>query len=163
MSFTASKIAPCLWCNGNAEEMATFYVSLLPNSRITKVQRSPINTPGNKAGDVLVVTFELAGQGYMALNGNSEIPANHAVSFLINCEDQPEVDRVWDKIVADGGKPVACGWITDRFGVSWQVCPKALSELVADPDPARAARAMQAMMTMVKIDVAAIKRAADGD
>lgn len=161
MSFTASKIAPCLWFNTNAEEAATFYVSLLPNSRITKVQRSPVDTPGNKAGDVLVVLFELAGQGYMALNGGSDQPHSHAISFLINCEDQAEVDAVWDKIVAGGGKPVACGWITDRFGVSWQVTPKKLGELIADPDPARAARAMKAMMEMVKIDIAAIERAAD--
>jgi predicted 3-demethylubiquinone-9 3-methyltransferase (glyoxalase superfamily) len=161
MSFTQSKISPCLWFNGNAEEAATFYVSLLPNSRITKVQRSLVDTPGGKAGDVLVVTFELAGQGYLALNGNADFQHSHAISFLIDCEDQAEVDRLWDTIVADGGKPVQCGWISDRFGISWQIIPKALPRLLGDPDRGRAARAMQAMLKMVKIDVAALERAAD--
>ena len=161
MSFTASKIAPCLWFNDTGEEAANFYVSLVPNSRITKVQRSPIDTPGTKAGKVLVILFELAGQGYMALNGGSDVPHSNAVSFLINCDDQAEVDRLWDKILTTGGKPQACGWITDRFGVSWQIVPKRLGELVGDPDPARAARAMAAMMTMIKLDIATIERAAD--
>jgi predicted 3-demethylubiquinone-9 3-methyltransferase (glyoxalase superfamily) len=156
-----SKITPCLWFNGAAEAAATFYVSLLPDSRIVKVQRNTTDGPGGKAGTVLVVNFELAGQGFMALNGGMDFPHSHAISFSIDCEDQAEVDRLWDKLAADGGKPVQCGWITDRFGVSWQVIPKQLPKLIGDPDPARAARAMQAMMKMVKIDVAELQRAAD--
>jgi predicted 3-demethylubiquinone-9 3-methyltransferase (glyoxalase superfamily) len=97
----------------------------------------------------------------MALNGNADFQHSHAISFMIDCEDQAEVDRLWDRIVADGGKPVQCGWITDRFGISWQITPKQLPQLIGDPDPARAARAMQAMMKMVKIDVAELQRAAD--
>jgi predicted 3-demethylubiquinone-9 3-methyltransferase (glyoxalase superfamily) len=158
-----SKITPCLWFDGNAEEAANFYISLLPDSRIRKVQRSPADNPSTAEGAVLVVEFTLAGQDFMGLNGGPQFKFNEAVSFIIDCEDQEEVDRLWDALTADGGKPVQCGWLQDKFGLSWQITPRELPRLLADPDPARARRAMQAMMGMVKIDVAALKKAADGD
>ena len=156
-----SKIAPCLWFNGDAEAAAEFYVSLLPGSRIDKVQRSPADTPGNKAGEVLVVEFTLAGQRFLALNGGMRFPHSPAVSFQIDCEDQAEVDRLWNALL-DGGAAQQCGWLSDRWGVPWQVIPRELQALIGDPDPARAGRAMQAMLGMVKIDVETLRRAADG-
>ena len=157
-----SKIAPCLWYDGQAEQAAQFYVSLLPDSRIDRVNRAPADYPAGKAGDVLTVDFTLAGQRFMGLNGGPEFGFTEAVSFIIECDDQAEVDRLWDAILAGGGKEVACGWIKDRWGLSWQITPKRLLELMADPDPARAKRTMEAMMQMVKIDIAEIERAADG-
>lgn len=157
-----SKITPCLWYDGNAEEAANFYVTLLPDSRIDKVQRAPADYPAGSAGDVLVVHFTLAGQSFMGLNGGPEFHFTEAVSFSIDCEDQAEVDRLWDALTADGGQPIQCSWLKDKYGLSWQIVPRRLPELLADPDPARARRAMEAMMTMVKIDVAALERAADG-
>ena len=157
-----SKITPCLWFDGNAEEAANFYVTLLPDSRIRKVQRSPADNPSTPEGAVLVVEFTLAGQDFMGLNGGPQFPFTEAVSFSIDCEDQAEVDRLWDALTADGGKPVACGWLKDRFGLSWQIVPRELPRLLADPDPARAKRAFQAMMDMVKIDVAKLREAAGG-
>jgi predicted 3-demethylubiquinone-9 3-methyltransferase (glyoxalase superfamily) len=157
-----SKIRPCLWFATEAEEAANFYVSLLPDSRVDRVQRSPVDYPGGKAGAVLVVDFTLAGQGFMALNGGMRVEYTDAVSFQIDCADQAEVDRLWDALTSNGGKPVQCGWLKDRYGASWQVVPRALPQLLADPDPAKAQRAMQAMMQMVKIDVAALQKAAAG-
>ena len=157
-----SKITPCLWFDGNAEEAANFYTTLLPDSRIRKVMRSPADNPSMREGGVLTVEFTLAGQDFMGLNGGPQFKFNEAVSFSIDCEDQAEVDRLWEALTADGGKPVACGWLQDRFGLSWQIIPRALPELLADPDPDRARRAMQAMLDMVKIDVAALRKAADG-
>ena len=158
-----SKIAPCLWFDGNAEEAAQFYTSLLPDSRIDKIMRSPADYPGGSAGTVLTVDFTLAGQQFMGLNGGPEFPFTEAVSFTINCEDQAEVDRYWDALIAGGGAPVQCGWLKDRFGLSWQITPTILPEMMADPDVARARRVMEAMMKMVKIDIAAIKAAYEGD
>ena len=157
-----STFYPCLWFDGNAEEAANFYVSLLPDSRIEEVTRAPMDYPAGKAGDVLTVRWTMAGRSFMGLNGGPGHPFTQAASLSVDCEDQAEVDRIWDAIVAAGGQPVACSWITDRFGLSWQIVPRRLPELLADPDPARARRAMEAMMTMVKIDVAAVERAADG-
>jgi predicted 3-demethylubiquinone-9 3-methyltransferase (glyoxalase superfamily) len=157
-----SKITPCLWFDGQAEEAANFYVTLLPDSRVDKVQRAPADYPSGSAGDVLVVEFTLAGQSFMGLNGGPEFHFTEAVSFSIDCEDQAEVDRLWDALTADGGQPIQCSWLKDKFGLSWQIVPKRLPELLADPDPARAKRAFEAMMTMVKIDVAELERAADG-
>ncbi len=157
-----SKITPCLWFATEAEEAATFYVSLLPGSRIIRVQKSPMDYPGGKAGDVLIVEFELAGQTYQALNTGTTMPFTNAVSFSISCEDQAEVDRLWDAL-RDGGKEQACSWITDRYGLPWQIVPAIMPKLLADPDPARAKRAMAAMMTMVKLDIAALEEAANGD
>lgn len=157
-----SKISPCLWFDGSAEEAATFYVSLVSNSRIERVQRNVMDNPSGKAGTALLVEFTLAGQRFLALNGGMKIDYTNAVSFVIDCADQTEVDRLWGALLANGGSPIQCGWIKDRYGVPWQIVPRALMQLLADSDPARARRAMQAMMNMVKLDVAALERAADG-
>ncbi len=156
-----SKIAPCLWFAREAEEAANFYVSLFPNSRIDHVQKNIIDTPAGKPDEVLVVTFTLAGQRFMALNGGNRIEFNHAISLEVDCVDQAEVDRLWDGLT-DGGAPVECGWVTDRYGVSWQVVPAVLSKYIADPDPAKAARVMQALMQMVKLDIAGLEAAYHG-
>jgi predicted 3-demethylubiquinone-9 3-methyltransferase (glyoxalase superfamily) len=152
---------PCLWFDGKAEEAATFYTSLLPDSRVDKVWRSPADTPSGPAGMVLTVDFTLGGQHFQGLNGGPDFSFNEAVSFVVECEDQTEVDRLWDALTADGGEPGPCGWLKDRFGLSWQIVPRQLNELVGDPDPERARRAMEAMLEMGKIDVAELQRAAD--
>lgn len=155
------KITPCLWFNGEAEEAARFYVTLLPDSRIDRVFHSPAETPSGPAGMVLTVEFTLAGMPYVGLNGGPQFKFNEAVSFQIHCETQAEVDRLWAAL-KDGGQEIACGWIKDRWGLCWQIVPIRLEELIKDPDPQRARRAMEAMMNMVKIDIAALERAADG-
>lgn len=157
-----SKISPCLWFNGEAEEAAKFYVSLLPDSRIDRVQRSPVDNPGGKAGSVLVVSFTLAGQEYMALNGGTRVEYTHAISFKIDCTDQAEVDRLWDALSSDGGSVERCGWLRDRYGVYWQIVPAVLPELLGGPDRAGAQRAMQAMLQMVKLDIAELRKAYEG-
>ena len=159
----ANRITPCLWFNHNGEEAANFYASLLPDSRVGKIMRSPADNPSTPAGAVLTVEFTVAGQEFLALNGGPQFPFTEAVSFMIHCDDQAEVDRLWDALIADGGKPVECGWLKDRFGLSWQIVPKGMLELLNDPDPGKAKRAMEAMMTMVKIDIAEVERAAAGD
>ncbi len=157
-----SKITPCLWFNYQAEEAAKFYVSLLPNSRIDKVTRSPADNPSMPAGNVLTVEFTLAGQQFIGLNGGPQFPFTEAVSFTINCEDQAEVDRLWETLTQGGGSPGPCGWLKDRFGLSWQIVPKALTEMIKDPNREAAGRAMQAMLKMGKIDIAALRRAYEG-
>ena len=152
-------ITPFLWFDTAGEEAAEFYVSIFPNSKITRVLRYD-DTFADRAGQVLTVDFELDGQSYVALNGGPQFTFSEAVSFMIHCADQAEVDYYWDKLV-DGGEPSMCGWLKDKFGFSWQVTPDRLPELLSDPDPGRAKRAMAAMMTMVKIDIAAIEAAAD--
>jgi len=153
---------PCLWFDaGKAEEAATFWVSLLPNSRIEKVWRTPADTPSGPAGTVLTVDFTLGGQHFQGLNGGPEFTFNEAISLVIECDDQAEVDRLWAALTADGGEPGPCGWLKDRFGVSWQIVPRRLNELVSDPDPERARRAMEAMLKMGKIEIAELERAAD--
>jgi predicted 3-demethylubiquinone-9 3-methyltransferase (glyoxalase superfamily) len=156
-----SKIAPCLWFDGNAEEAASFYTSLFPDSRIDKVLRSAADTPSGPEGSVLVVEFMLAGQRFIGLNGGPHFRFNEAISFTIDCADQAEVDRFWQELSADESAE-QCGWVKDRFGVSWQIIPRALGELLGDPDPAKARRVMEAMLKMKKIDVAALERARDG-
>jgi predicted 3-demethylubiquinone-9 3-methyltransferase (glyoxalase superfamily) len=156
-----SKIAPCLWFDGEAEEAAKFYVSLLPNSRIDRVQKNVMDSPAGKEGTVLVVEFTLAGQRFMALNGGTRFEYTHAISFEIDCADQAEVDRLWDALAA-GGKVEQCGWLKDRYGVSWQIVPAILSRMLGDADPAKARRVMQVMLQMVKLDIAGLKRAYDG-
>lgn len=156
------KIVPCLWFDGRAEEAARFYVSLLPDSRIDRVLRSSVDTPSGPAGMVLTVEFTLAGQKYLGLNGGPQFPFTEAVSFQIMCADQAEVDRLWAALTADGGSPSQCSWLKDRWGLSWQIVPTRLMELIQDPDPGRAKRAMEAMMTMSKIDIAAVEAAANG-
>ena len=156
-----SKISPCLWFDGEAEEAAKFYVSLLPDSRIEKVQKNTVDSPAGKAGSVLVVEFTLAGQRFMALNGGMKKEYTHAVSFKIDCADQAEVDRLWDAL-SGGGAVEQCGWLKDRFGVSWQIVPSVLPQLLGGPDAAGAQRAMQAMLRMVRLDIAELKKAYAG-
>lgn len=150
------KITPFLWFNDNAEEAATFYVSVFPNSKLTDVARM------GEGGPALTVVFTLDGEDFVGLNGGPVHAFTEAVSFVIDCETQAEVDRYWETLTADGGQPGDCGWLKDRFGLSWQVVPRRLPELLTDPDPARAQRAMQAMMQMHKIDIAALEAAANG-
>jgi predicted 3-demethylubiquinone-9 3-methyltransferase (glyoxalase superfamily) len=159
---TMSKISPCIWFTRDAEEAAKFYVSLLPDSKIDTVQRSPIDTPSGKAGDVLVVGFTLAGQSFIGLNGGQPAQFSHAVSFTIHCDDQAEVDRLWDALLTNGGKPQQCGWLNDRWGVPWQIVPKGFTEMVASHNVEGSRRAMTAMMGMIKLDLAALKKAFDG-
>ncbi|HEX8512888.1 MAG TPA: VOC family protein [Allosphingosinicella sp.] len=156
------KITPVLWFDKEGEEAANFYVSLLPDSRIDRVTRSPADYPSGKEGDVITVDFTLAGRQYQALNGGPGFPFTEAVSFMIHCEDQQEVDRLWDALVDGGGEPVQCGWLKDRFGFRWQITPRAMLDMLASEDRAAARRAFEAMMGMVKLDVAELKRAFDG-
>jgi predicted 3-demethylubiquinone-9 3-methyltransferase (glyoxalase superfamily) len=156
-----AKITPCLWYDGNAEEAANFYVTLFPDSRIDNVVRSPADNPSTKEGDVLVVEFTLAGSPYIGLNGGPKFPFTEAVSFQVRTEDQAETDRLWNALIADGGEESMCGWLKDRWGLSWQISPARLLALMADPDRDRARRAMEAMMKMRKIDIAEVERAAD--
>jgi predicted 3-demethylubiquinone-9 3-methyltransferase (glyoxalase superfamily) len=157
-----SKISPCLWFNGEAEEAAKFYVSLLPDSRIERIQKNSVDGPAGKAGTVLVVQFILAGQEYMALNGGMRFEYTPAISFKIDCADQAEVDRLWDTLSSDGGSVQRCGWVRDRYGVSWQIVPSVLPELLGGSDRAGAQRAMQAMLGMTKLDIAELRRAYEG-
>jgi len=157
-----SKITPCLWFDGNAEEAANFYVSLLPGSHIETVMRSPADNPSTPAGAVLVVDFTLAGQRFTALNGGPDFAFTEAVSFVIDCEDQAEVDRLWDALIAGGGSPSQCGWLKDRYGLSWQIIPRQLGEILGSPDAEGSRRAMEAMLKMTKIDVAELRRAFAG-
>lgn len=156
------KITPCLWFESEAVEAAEFYTSAFPDSSIVSVQRTPADTPGPKAGSVIMVQFRLGGQDYQALNGGPHHKFNDAVSLSVSCEDQDEVDRLWSALTADGGKPVQCGWLKDKYGLSWQIVPKRLPELLANPDPEKGKRVMQAMLKMIKIDVAGLEAAAAG-
>lgn len=154
-----SKISPCLWFDGKAEEAARFYVALLPDSRIDSVQTYPVETPGGKPGDVMLVEFTLAGQSFQALNGGPHYQFTPAISLSVDCADQAEVDRLWDRLIEGGGSPVQCGWLTDRYGVSWQIVPRALATMMKDRDPAKVRRVTEAMMTMIKLDVAGLRKA----
>ena len=155
------KITPCLWFDGNAEEAARFYATVFPDSRVDNVQRAPGDYPSGKAGDTLIVEFTLAGQKFTGLNGGPYFKFNEAVSFQIDCADQAEYDRYTEQLsaVPDAEQ---CGWVKDRFGLSWQIVPRRLTELLADPDRDRARRAFEAMMDMKRIDIAEVERAADG-
>lgn len=155
-------LATCLWFNKNAEEAAAFYTKTFPDSRITSVLKSPTDYPNGKAGDVLTVEFTLLGQAFVALNGGPETTFNQAVSFQVFTDTQEETDRYWDAIVKNGGEAVACSWCKDKFGLSWQIVPRVLMEGMNDPDPAKAKRVMEAMMQMVKIDIAKIEAALRG-
>ena len=154
-----TRITPCLWFDTEGEEAATVYVSLFKNSRITDVSRYGEAGP-RPAGTVMVVSFELDGQPFTALNGGPEFTFDEAISFQIDCQSQEEVDYYWGALT-EGGEEGPCGWLKDRYGVSWQVVPSALIALLQDPDPGRSQRAMSAMMTMKKIDIAAVQAAAD--
>jgi predicted 3-demethylubiquinone-9 3-methyltransferase (glyoxalase superfamily) len=154
------KITPCLWFDSQAAEAAELYVSLFPSSRIVSTTYYGEGAP-MPAGSVLTVTFELEGHQFVALNGGPAFSFDEAISFQIHCEDQAETDHYWDALV-DGGEEGQCGWLKDRYGLSWQVVPVGLPELLSDPDPDRARRAMDAMLKMQRLDIAAIKKAADG-
>ena len=153
-------INPCLWFDTQAEEAADFYVSVFPRSRKKAVTHYSDNMP-MPTGTVLTVTFELAGQPFMALNAGPQFKHSPAVSFMVNCADQAEIDRYWEKL-SEGGELVECGWLTDRFGVSWQVVPAELEEMMSAGDPVKMARLMQAVMTMKKLDLAALRKAYRG-
>ncbi len=158
-----SKITPCLWFDaGKAEEAAMFYTTLFPDSRIDKVVKAAAANPSTPEGAVLTVEFNLAGAPFVALNGGPDFTFDEAVSFMIDCEDQAEVDRYWEALVEGGGEHSVCGWLKDRFGVSWQVIPRALNEMLESDDRAAAARAMEAMLQMTKIDVGKLREAFEG-
>jgi predicted 3-demethylubiquinone-9 3-methyltransferase (glyoxalase superfamily) len=155
------KITPHLWFIKEAEEAARFYTSIFPNSRIDRVTPLPADTPSGPAGSVTVVEFTLNGQQFAAISAGPLDPFNHAVSFIVNCESQAEVDRYWNALL-DGGSPEQCGWLKDRYGLSWQIVPTVLNEMIADPDRTKAKRATEAMLKMVKLDVSALQRAYEG-
>jgi predicted 3-demethylubiquinone-9 3-methyltransferase (glyoxalase superfamily) len=154
------EITPNLWFDTQAEEAAAFYVSVFPNSRVTAVSHYTEAGP-RPAGTVMTVEFELDGRRFVGINGGPEFTFDEAVSFQIDCEDQAEIDRYWAALLAGGGQEGPCGWLKDRFGLSWQVVPKGMHAFFADPDTARVNRAMEAMLGMRKIDIAALERAAD--
>ena len=157
-----SQITPFLWFNDNEEEAISFYTSIFPDSRILGMQRYGEGAPFPK-GTMMSATFVLAGRSFMALNGGSLYSFTPAISLLVRCETQDEVDALWERLTSDGGEPGRCGWLKDRYGLSWQIIPTTLMHLLGDPDFGRAGRAMQAMLTMNKIDIAALLRAADGE
>ncbi|TZG28008.1 VOC family protein [Sphingomonas montanisoli] len=156
-----SKITTCLWFKDEAEDAANYYASILPNTRVDRVTCNPADAPGGPEGSVLVVEFTLLGTPMLALNGGVAFEYNECMSLSAECADQAEVDLYWDALIADG-KPEQCGWLRDKYNVPWQITPKVLMDIYSAPDKARAARAMRAMMTMVKIDVAKVLEAADG-
>jgi predicted 3-demethylubiquinone-9 3-methyltransferase (glyoxalase superfamily) len=156
-----SKIAPCLWYADKAEEAAKYYVSLLPDSRIDSVTTLPADTPSGPAGSVQIVEFTLGSRPFLAMNAGPLDPFNHAVSFVVNCADQTELDRLWDAL-SEGGFPEQCGWLKDRYGVSGQIVPTVLGALIKDKDPAKARRVAEAMLKMVKIDIAELRKAYEG-
>lgn len=151
-------ITPCLWFDGRAEEAAKFYVSLFPDSHIDNVVKASADFPSGKKGDVLTVDFTLMGRSFSALNGGPYFKFNEAVSFVIPCKDQADVDRYW-KALSAVPEAEQCGWVKDRFGLSWQIVPTVLYRFLADPDPAKAGRVMEAMLRMKKLDVRTLQRA----
>ncbi len=155
------KIGVCLWFDSQAEEAARFYTSIFKNSKILSESRYGETGPG-QPGTVLTVNFELEGREFTALNGGPHFKFNEAISLVVNCADQVEVDYLWEKLTADGGEESQCGWLKDRFGVSWQIIPLALGALIGGPDPAGAQRATQAMLKMRKLDIAALQDAYEG-
>lgn len=155
-------LTPCLFFNRTVVEAAEFYTSVFPDSRIASVSRTEADTPFMSAGDVLSVSFSILGHQFVAINGGAEFPFTEAVSFQVHCDDQDEVDHYWDALLAGGGQPSECGWLKDRFGLSWQVIPRQMASFLEGPDPAGCARAMQAMLQMSKLDVEAIRRAYEG-
>ena len=156
------KITPFLWFDNQAEEAVNFYLSVFPNSRISQVARYGDAGPG-PAGSVMTIHFELDGNEFVALNGGPDhYTFDESISFTIDCPTQEDVDHYWEALTARGGEEIACGWLKDRYGLRWQVVPSDLPAVLSDPDPERAQRAMQAMMTMTKLDIRAMKDAADG-
>ena len=156
------KIAPFLWFDTPAEEAARFYASIFPDSSVDNVHTVPADTPSGPEGAVIVVEFTLMGAPYMAMEAGAHHDFNDALSLFVPCKDQAEIDRYWDALLQGGGKPLACGWLIDRYGVRWQICPTELIEMEKSPDKAAARRAVQAMMDMVKLDLATLRRAYEG-
>ncbi len=154
---TNAQITPCLWFDGNAEAAVDFYLSVFDTSRIVSTVYYGEAGPG-PAESVLTITFELRGQRFIALNGGPEFKFTEAISLLVPCDSQAEIDVLWDRLV-EGGSPQQCGWLKDRFGLSWQIVPAALEQMLQDPDPAKCSRVMQAVLQMVKPDIAALERA----
>jgi predicted 3-demethylubiquinone-9 3-methyltransferase (glyoxalase superfamily) len=155
------KITPFLWFDAQAEDAARFYVSVFRNSKIGAIARYGDAGPGPK-GQVMTIGFELDGVQFTALNGGPQFKFTEAISLQVDCADQAEIDELWEKLAADGGAPGPCGWLKDRFGLSWQIVPANMGQLVGGDDPAKAARAMRAMMQMGKLDIAALERAREG-
>jgi predicted 3-demethylubiquinone-9 3-methyltransferase (glyoxalase superfamily) len=156
------KVSPFLWFDSNAEEASNFYVSIFKNSKVLKVSRYGEGGPG-PAGSVMIVNFQIEGQEFIALNGGPHFKFTEAISFSINCQTQEEVDYYWNRLIAGGGQESQCGWLKDKFGLSWQVVPTILGELLADKDAKKAQRVMQAMLKMKKIEIQELKRAAVGE
>ncbi|HEX3420321.1 MAG TPA: VOC family protein, partial [Candidatus Udaeobacter sp.] len=161
------KITPFLWFSGEAEDAVKFYKSIFKNSKIGRILRysdevAKVSESGQTAGSVLTIEFEIDGQEFVALNGGPQFQFNESVSFVVNCESQKEVDYYWEKLITGGGQESACGWLKDKFGLSWQITPTVLIDMLHDKDAAKAARVMHAMLQMTKIDVAKLKAAYDG-
>ena len=159
------KITPFLWYDNNAEEAANLYCSIFKNSKVltlTRYDDAGSEAAGRPKGSVMTVAFELEGQTFTAINAGPHFKFTEAVSFVVNCESQEEVDYFWEKLTADGGKESQCGWLKDKYGLSWQITPRILIELLEDKDPAKSQRVMKAMLQMTKIDIAALKQAAEG-
>jgi predicted 3-demethylubiquinone-9 3-methyltransferase (glyoxalase superfamily) len=155
----SAKIFTHLWYAKEAEEAARFYASIFPDSRVDRVTSMPADSPSGPAGSVKVVDFTLLGQRFQAISAGPHHEFNDAVSMVVLCDDQAELDRYWDALLAGGGRPQACGWLIDRFGLRWQIVPAVLDELMRDEDPARSKRVAEAMLTMIKLDIAALQRA----
>ena len=153
----------CLWFDGNAEEAARFWCAVLPDGRVTRIVHSPADNPSTPEGAVLTVEFEMMGQPFMGLNGGPQFRFSEAVSLMVPCKTQAEIDRLWAALLADGGQELACGWLKDRFGMAWQVVPKRMMEILRAGEPAGRKRAFLAMTTMKKFDLAAIERAYAGE
>lgn len=165
MPIGRTSITPCLWFDTQAEDAAKFYCAIFPNSKIGAVSRFPEagqDVHGKPAGSVMLVSFELDGQPFTALNGGPQFKHSEAVSFQVMCETQAEIDHYWDRLIAGGGEEGPCGWLKDKFGLSWQVVPTAIPRMMSDPDPAKPARVMNAFMQMKKLDIAALERAYRG-
>jgi predicted 3-demethylubiquinone-9 3-methyltransferase (glyoxalase superfamily) len=156
------ELTTCLWFDGRAREAANFYTSIFPGSEIADHWIAPTDTPGNKQGDEVVVNFKIFGQNFIGLNGGPQFPHSEAISFQIPCADQAEVDKYWELLLANGGQESQCGWLKDKFGVSWQVTPIEMGQYLAGPDAVGRQRATQAMLAMKKIDLAAMKKAYEG-
>lgn len=161
------KITPCLWSDGQAQAMAEFYTSIFPNSRIVRTDyySEGATDPDGRfsAGDVLTVTLEIEGQAFMVLNGGPQFKFNEAISLMVDCADQAEIDTLWAKLTADGGEEGPCGWLKDKFGVSWQIVSDGFDRMLQDPDSTKVKRVWQAMMQMQKIDLAILQAAYDGN
>lgn len=157
-----ARITPFLWYSSQAEEAARFYASVFPDSRVVRVTAMPSESPSGPPGSVKVVEFVLFGQPFLAMSAGPLDPFNHAVSFVVSCDDQAEIDRYWNALLTDGGSAEQCGWLRDRYGLAWQIVPATMGEITSDPDRARGRRAADAMMKMVKLDIAALEAARSG-